>query len=374
MVDEQDGKTPVSSSSKNDEPWIGTALEPDASSNSAPPPDTTSFSTAVPGDSATTSSTPAPSMTTTNPLGRSTAAVSDWINDHIVLARGGAFATIGLLTAYGLAVSPLFAVPYRRVSDIPRQAFAGRQRFVVGRIVQVDGPVLRFRPLAPWERYVPLSWATAVGRLHPLQRRRHDDDYYYWPVHVWGITLDPRLAITHQPRVVCQLLARGRKQRSEAETTTPRTKRNPMLQDYKEYMEEDDATKDDSTNNNDSMVVCGTLSLHHRWGADVGERWVRDGRATVATDPGRRVPPGYDVIDECNHASSDAAAKEQQRLLRYVSQRLVPAEYEACAHHRGVWADPVYREERKDVVDEAEFQVKAKWWQRVWRWVRDRAM
>jgi hypothetical protein len=46
---------------------------------------------------------------------------TDLINDHLVAARFGVFAGVGLLTAYGLSNTPLFS-RFRTVSEVPGKA------------------------------------------------------------------------------------------------------------------------------------------------------------------------------------------------------------------------------------------------------------
>lgn len=69
-------------------------------------------------------------------MGSGSVQLSDWINDHLIVARPVAFASIGLLAAYGLSHSPLL-FRYRTVSDIPARSFQNR-RTLVGRLIRVS--------------------------------------------------------------------------------------------------------------------------------------------------------------------------------------------------------------------------------------------
>ena len=68
-------------------------------------------------------------------FGKGLASFSDFINDNLIAARYGTFATITLLTAFGLSRTPIF-FRYKRVSDIPSDIFS-RRRTIYGRIVHV---------------------------------------------------------------------------------------------------------------------------------------------------------------------------------------------------------------------------------------------
>lgn len=63
--------------------------------------------------------------------------LSDLLNDNIIAARYGTFAAIGLLSAYGLAHSPLF-FRYKTVADIPTSWFTKRQKIRCRLIRVVD--------------------------------------------------------------------------------------------------------------------------------------------------------------------------------------------------------------------------------------------
>jgi len=67
--------------------------------------------------------------------GKTLSFVADSINDHLIIARYGTFATISLLAAYGIAKTPIFH-RYRTVVDIPARCFASRRR-IHGRIVSI---------------------------------------------------------------------------------------------------------------------------------------------------------------------------------------------------------------------------------------------
>lgn len=51
-------------------------------------------------------------------IGTGMVSASDFVNDNLIAFRYGTVATVTLLTAYGLANTPLFFY-YKRVADIP---------------------------------------------------------------------------------------------------------------------------------------------------------------------------------------------------------------------------------------------------------------
>jgi hypothetical protein len=64
--------------------------------------------------------------------------LSDLVNDNIIAARYGTFAAIGLLSAYGLAHSPLF-FRFKTVADIPASLFVKRQK-IRCRLIRIVEP------------------------------------------------------------------------------------------------------------------------------------------------------------------------------------------------------------------------------------------
>ena len=71
----------------------------------------------------------------TTAFGSAMASFSDVINENLIAARYGTFATITLLTAFGLSRTPIF-FRHKRVSEIPSHFFS-RRRTIYGRIVHV---------------------------------------------------------------------------------------------------------------------------------------------------------------------------------------------------------------------------------------------
>jgi hypothetical protein len=109
---------------------------------------------------------------------------SDIINDHLIVARMAAFSSIVLLTAFGLANTPLF-FRYRTVSEIPILYFQRRKR-LYGRIMSVPhhhhhhhgnggtsynvvGPIqVMVRHLSPMGLLLPTPWYDFLLKIHPF--------------------------------------------------------------------------------------------------------------------------------------------------------------------------------------------------------------
>jgi hypothetical protein len=74
-------------------------------------------------------------------------------------------------------------------------------------------------------------------------------------------------------------------------------------------------------------------------------------------------PEDWTVVD-----TSDRV-EDLKKDIKYMS-RLERAEYEAAKESVGMWADPMVRESRQDLVKEIEFEEEANIFQKVWRWFR----
>jgi hypothetical protein len=61
--------------------------------------------------------------------------------------------------------------------------------------------------------------------------------------------------------------------------------------------------------------------------------------------------------------------KDLEKDTKYM-QKLEQAEYLAAKESHGMWSDPQVRSDRKDIVEEIEFEAKATVLQKLWRWLR----
>jgi hypothetical protein len=121
---------------------------------------------------------------------------SDVINEHLIAARMAIVSSIALLTAFGIANTPLF-FRFRTVSEIPRHYFEGRKR-LYGRIMSVKhhhhhnnhikdrhgnggnnyytvGPIqVQVRHLSPVGMLLPIPIYDFLLKIHPSYNYRHN--------------------------------------------------------------------------------------------------------------------------------------------------------------------------------------------------------
>ena len=78
-------------------------------------------------------------------------------------------------------------------------------------------------------------------------------------------------------------------------------------------------------------------------------------------------------VDESSTAVIDGSTdlKHLQADVKYL-ESLGSDEFEAVKQKRGMWNDPIARNERPDLVEEAEFEQTASVGKKLWRWVRER--
>jgi hypothetical protein len=101
---------------------------------------------------------------------------------------------------------------------------------------------------------------------------------------------------------------------------------------------------------------------------DVGQWMVQRGLAVPSQDGG--MYPHADAIADRTIVDGETDPQQFRRQhIRYMNE-LVQAEYAACAGSYGIWSNPLYRTQRRDVVEEVEFQQTANALQKLWRWIR----
>jgi hypothetical protein len=97
---------------------------------------------------------------------------SDGINNNLIAARYGVFASIVLLSAYGISNTPLF-FRFRTVGEIPASYFLNRRR-LYGRIIGIDKShgdstlQIYVRHLSPVGQILPKTWYDFFMRASPL--------------------------------------------------------------------------------------------------------------------------------------------------------------------------------------------------------------
>ena len=124
----------------------------------------------------------------------------------------------------------------------------------------------------------------------------------------------------------------------------------------------------------DQTAVCRIYYRHPKRflfsKSDLAESLVRYGRASVAS--GMHVVSNESLpATSTNTVIVDTSTRvEDLRKDAQYMEGLEQAEYEAAKESRGMWADPVVRQSRPDLVEEIDFQTKASFVQKLWRWFR----
>ena len=378
------------------------------------------------GDSGGSSSSDSHTISTTarSVAGSWSVKLSDAINSNIVTARYATLATIGLLSIYGIAHTPLF-FRYRTVSEIPSRYFGSYRKTITCRLVRTAeatparggtdtaGPIrLEMRHLSPIERILPLSWYDWIMKVHPassaLGKRPDLSPEEMLKVELVGIQMPPhnyhpqpwqqeqRVGdwlndfASRRPIVKCQLLARRVVSTKEGDESSISSQQSPSykisgkttkrkIPGFEENLPSSTTSGSDSPvvplgGSTSQIALCKVYyksTPYQLFSTDLAELMVSSGRASPLSD-------GLYL-----HASSSTDAYGSEKIVdaatmvdvlrkdaKYLD-RLAEAEYEAARNSHGMWADPEIRKLRSDVVEEVEFRTKAPLWQKLWRrWIR----
>lgn len=103
-------------------------------------------------------------------VGETMHSFSDVINENLVAARFGVFASVALLTAYGISNTPLF-FRFRTVADIPSSYFLNRRRLygrVIGMGMGGNNFQISIRHLSPVGSILPKSWFDFFMKASPM--------------------------------------------------------------------------------------------------------------------------------------------------------------------------------------------------------------
>lgn len=95
---------------------------------------------------------------------------------------------------------------------------------------------------------------------------------------------------------------------------------------------------------------------------DLAKSLVRYGRASIASGMFCSVQDWH-IVDTSNRV------EDLKKDAKYI-QQLENAEYEAAQESAGMWADPVVRDSRQDLIEEVTFQQEASRLRKIWRWLR----
>lgn len=326
-------------------------------------------------------------LSTRKLIGNSINAVSDVINDNIIIARYTCFSTIALLTAYGLFKTPLFH-RYKSVSEIPSTHFSNRKT-IHGRIVHVvenkystnpekgtEQPIVcLIRHLSPVGRLLNKASFNYMVNVNPSSQvvdskgdLRNAKDLL--KVEIAGIKQPPfyynqgqegvndwinTLASKHT-RVSCTLVSRR--------IEKPKVQHDGSL-DHKSIS---------LSNDRQERGVKGSISVEqeetaiakitYRPGAsifrtDLASSLLQHGRANAAAGLHVEMPSHKTIDGSTNLGDMEADVKYLERLALN--------EFEAVKAKKGMWQNEDIRESHQDLVEEADFEENATIFQKVWR-------
>ncbi|GKY99405.1 hypothetical protein MPSEU_000895200 [Mayamaea pseudoterrestris] len=329
-------------------------------------------------------------------LGTGTSRLSDFINEHLKAVRLAASASIFLITAYGIAHSPVF-FRYRTVAELPSKYFK-RRKTLSCRVIKAEKDpanrtiMLYMRHLSPLERLsFSKSWYERLVSLQPssILHKVDDDDPsqllkvalagLQWPSYEWDDGWFDQL-VQHKTPVTCQCLARDVSYaQSTRSAVSPRAvnsatlmRTGPVGRRNKRPIPDIDG-QPTTAYGDDQIAVC---KIHYRpmdskWKllrlfqmSDLAESMVQHGRAITKEDtlygPTSEEHVMVDMSDSLKDLQRDAAYFEQLSNL----------EYQAARKYRGIWSDLSYRENREDVVDKIDFQAVSTIFNKLMRWLR----
>lgn len=348
-------------------------------------------------------------------FGEGTARFSGFINENKIAVRYGVIASISVLGCYAISQTPLF-FRYRTVSEIP-PPFFHRRKCMTGRLMicnntnssnhtsavrgQFEPITCYLRHLSPMERLLPKSWLDRLLKLYPAasfsKGKPEESPHELIRIQIAGIqypttrnsnksnisssSVRQLISINYESNhdlsagqdwinklaeqrslVRCQLLARRipNSGASSKQEHSSRSKRPiPGLPS--------DSVFDASIKDKGEHVAVARLFYRPKptqlFRTDLGESMVLKGYAAVSDDGLYPHSPAERVVDATEQV------KSLQRDAGYM-ERLGRAEYQAARGSYGVWADPEYRQERADVMDEVYFQEKASVFRKAWRWLR----
>mmetsp|Transcript_13318 Transcript_13318/g.31125 ORF Transcript_13318/g.31125 Transcript_13318/m.31125 type:complete len:352 (-) Transcript_13318:742-1797(-) len=342
------------------------------------------------------------------------------INDNMIAARYGVFATIAMLTAYGISNTPLF-FRYRSVAEIPKSLFVGRRRLYC-RVIgvhrdatstaannSIDGPIqITVRHLSPIGMLLPTSWFESLMRINPTSgggfapgsapqsSGGSTGNRGLLGLRVAGVSSPPVSRDSHDPLRFLEGLARNRTMVSCQ--LLGREIRKPLgesMTDRRSYAGDIAGTSTSTGTGNheeDSSVLEGQqvalCKIRYRphffqlFPTDIAGALVRSGTASAAPDLLCHSPPAgverrenakNDIVTSAAFQTEIVDASQRIQDMRndveYLDN-LAMLEFEAAQKSAGMWSVPEVRQLRKDLVDEVDFQAKASLFQKIWRRIR----
>jgi len=339
-------------------------------------------------------------------FGEMLGSFSDLINDNLIIARYGTIATVFLLTSYGISKTPVFH-RYKKVKDIDALSFTQR-RTIHGRIVHVienEIPIVNttkhsnnknevpivclVRHLSPMGRLLNRSSFEYLARHLPSSHLKKDspisDAKDLLKIEIAGIKAPPfyppctespnewlRHLATNQTPISCKFLSRRILQPTE------QTKNNiynydnddmnidSTMQSTKRQRDTINLFHNDTIDvDNEQVAICQIKfrPSNHFFRKDLAASLVLHGRASVASNVHIDMPtkPTIDGSTILGDIEAD---------VKYI-ESLVKEEFEAVKGKKGMWGIDEIRNQRPDLVDEAEFDANAGILRKVWRRLTD---
>lgn len=326
-------------------------------------------------------------------VGSGMVTISDLVNNNLVAFRYGTVATVTLLTAYGLANTPLF-FRYKRVADIPARLFSGRKRLRV-RLIKVEENDQAGQAITCYVRHLSPAGSVLSRDLYELAAKMapsaqaeggisNDASRDMMKIEIACLSAPPfytsrgyqrgdwlrRLA---EEKTTVKLQMMGRRV-AETPTNEKSTRKDQTKRDVTAVLPEMHSTLDkDFTESKrgegeEQIAVCQVSyrpSLFQFFSTDLAESLVRYGHACVESE----VYMHNEHSSETRVIDASSRLEDLRKDVKYLD-RLESNEYKAAEGSYGMWSDSMIREKRRDIVDEIEFRANANIFQRLWRWVR----
>uniref|UniRef100_A0A6V0ASV0 Uncharacterized protein n=1 Tax=Pseudo-nitzschia australis TaxID=44445 RepID=A0A6V0ASV0_9STRA len=345
------------------------------------------------------------------------------INDNIIAARYGVFATIALLTVYGISNTPLF-FRYRTVAEIPKSFFVGRRRLYC-RIIGVhrdananhvtrgtaDMPIqITVRNLSPIGMLLPTSWFESLMRISPSSGnfsrglvkgggKAEESKTELLRLQIAGIFAPPVSRDSYDPVQVLERLAKKRTlvscQLLGREVLTPlegndESAYQQNIQQSSSSVDENNSSVyfyDDINSNNEVPTVLdgcqvALCKITYRpqflqiFPTDLAETLVEAGNGSVASNllfhsssPHTENCKRDDILTTAFKREITDASQRIQDIRNDVKylDKLAILEFEAAQKSKGMWSVPEVRQMKKEIVDEVDFQAEASLLQKIWR-------
>jgi endonuclease YncB( thermonuclease family) len=335
-------------------------------------------------------------------IGNTINSATEVINENLIVARYTAIASIALLTCYGISKTPLF-FRYKSVSEIPSFMFRNRQT-LYGRIVHIVEPktksslsnqstmvrtaeeepiICLVRQLSPVGRLLNKSTYQSIMERKPsslssselstkIQKERD-----LIKVELAGIKAPPfyhaenggegtndwlkRLASDRTP-VSCTLISRRILKLVQEDGHWNQIHGNIISQQRHDIKS--------NSNRDPEQEQVAIAKIMYRPGMsffrkDLGSSLVSCGRANVASSGMHVEIPSMPTVDGSTKLGDiDSDVKYLEHLSKL--------EYEAVKARLGMWNVDEIRSGRSDLVDEADFEIHASLWKKLWRKISER--